>query len=279
MRHPFTAFCMVSALALSMGNNALACEPLVVFYSGFSSQLKGNLLWKLCQRYSKPGVTKHCVSWQDDDTGFIKEHWRSTRNATPIVLVGHSYGGDTAYHVAAELPQGYAPTLITLDPVGEIAWDTLGIPFIIGGSWRDQRLPKPTPGKWVNIHRRASNSHYWIGGQIQLSGQRSCNSIANAGGVWGNQRNATSIAFDGDHCDVGDMFKLAEPAIAVATRCLAERQSLSDSVFRLPRRTESVSWSTLGQIRPFTPTRQTHLRHYAVRPTARPPSTAPKPVP
>ena len=96
----------------------LACKPLVVFYSGFASQTKETLLWELCENYARAGVTKRCLPYSEDGVDMVVAHWNSTPAKTPIVLIGHSWGGDTAYEVAEQLPPVMAPTLVTLDPVG-----------------------------------------------------------------------------------------------------------------------------------------------------------------
>lgn len=199
----------------------MACSPLVVFYSGFGSQKKNALLWKLCKEYNRSGVTKRCLDWPNDETKHIIEHWNSTSAPTPIVLVGHSWGGDTAYKVSRKLHEKMRPTLITLDPVGEIAWTTIGIPLVVGIELRDDMLDSPTSGNWINVHLRASDVRFFLGGRIQLIGPDSCNSIASVGGLYGRQRKANSISFDGDHCDVYEMFSLhqVQKALDDAATC------------------------------------------------------------
>ena len=222
MRTVVLASIVAIAFSIGLSTPALACSPLVVFYAGFGSQKGGNLLWKLCKGYKKHGARIRCLTWTDDEIDHIIDHWNSTDEPTPVVLIGHSYGGDTAYKVADRLPKIIEPTLITLDPVGEDAWITIGIPVLVGISFREERFPKPTQGVWVNVHKRAADFTSWIGGSVQFGGPGSCESIADEGGLWGKQRNAKSIPFEGSHCDVRKMFKLAEYAVDNATICLSE---------------------------------------------------------
>ena len=210
---------LISAVLLLPRTEPVACKPLVVFYGGFGSQTKENLLWEVCQEYSKPGVRKQCLAYSADGTDFIVDYWKSTPGETPIVLVGHSWGGDTAYTVAEQLPQNMAPTLITLDPVGGRAWTTVGIPNVLAVSVRKDDLAKPTHGEWVNIHQAARRVDF-DGSLLELVKLAHCDGIADIGGLWGHQRNANSIEFAGGHCNIDRMFALAEIYIATATKCL-----------------------------------------------------------
>ena len=197
----FTLAVLVTTVAIGLGTGAMAdvgkstCKPLIVFYSGGLAKNLNTGLWKFCKGYKPPkGVVKRCKTWDQHENKFILNHWRGTRKRTPVVLVGHSYGGDTAYDVAGNLPRAYKPTLVTLDPVGKIV-------LLYG-----RNIPKPTRGKWVNVYRRAKDY------KIE-------NSIAWLGQSWRRQRRAQSILYRGDHNDVQQMFSRARKTIANALSC------------------------------------------------------------
>ena len=213
---------LLVAACLAPAAAAAACKPLIVFYSGFSSKWLGKdkMLAEVCEEYERPGATIWCQSWNAPAIDWIRRHWRSTPEPTPIVLIGHSYGGDTAYDVARSLSRSMKPTLITLDPVSEDAWSTVGIPMLIGVNWRDDEMPKPTHKKWINVYRKARNWNFWIGGSLQVGGPGACDDIARFGGMWGRQHNATSIRFDGTHCEARAMFNRVRSVVRDATACL-----------------------------------------------------------
>ena len=196
-------------ILLTQGGVALAesCKPLIVFYNGFFDQDSSKILGKrnfytICNEYiPKKGATKKCLSWSKFDGGyetdFIVDHWHSTSSEKPIVLIGYSYGGDTAYDVAGSLPKEYSPTLITLDPVGKKGLDS--------------SLPKPTSGEWITMYTKKSWS------------LNKCDLFVKPAIRYRNQSNADkNITFEGDHCDVDKMFSLAKPFIDKKFACLKD---------------------------------------------------------
>ena len=200
---------LIMIILLTQGGAALAesCKPLIVFYNGFLNQDLDKLLGKrnfytTCKEYNPPkGIRKRCQSWSKIgggyETDFIKDHWNSTSSATPIILIGYSYGGDTAYDIAKSLPKNYEPTLITLDPVGKKGLDS--------------SLAKPTSGEWITVYTKKPWSLH------------RCDLIARAGVRYRKQSNADkNIIFDGNHCDVDEMFDKVKPFIEKKISCLQE---------------------------------------------------------
>ena len=139
-----------------------------------------------------------------------------------IVLIGHSWGGDTAYAVADALDE-YAVALVTLDPVSTRAWNTYGLYPVVWVSAQDNRIRNPTTGRgiWVNVHAQSSGETD-VGTFLSLIGFReylmvdSCGAVAWAGGPWGRQDKADQsqvlvpAPFDTNsiiltHCHVGRM--------------------------------------------------------------------------
>jgi len=134
----------------------------------------------------------------DYETDFIKEHRDSTSLKTSIILIGYSYGGDTAYDVAESLPSRYAPTLITLDPVGKQGFVS--------------DLPKPTRGDWINVYTDPP----WPPNRSDV--------IARTGVRWQWQDNADrNREMEIHHDDIGKMFRrVAKPIIEEKLACLKE---------------------------------------------------------
>ena len=201
---------------------ALACKPLVVFYGG-ASDTKNKHTYNVYkgrkEKYKKKGIDSLYFSHSQgkESKEAIRRHQSSARKETPVILIGHSWGGDTAYDVAKDLPDSYKTTLVTLDPVGGQAWDTWGIPWFFAYLVRNQ-LSKPLNGIWINVAQPAPDRDFEIMRVLPLS----CDRIASMGGLWGYQGNAThSPKFEEgwDHCSVEKMFKAAEPLISPLLEC------------------------------------------------------------
>ncbi len=214
-----TAVIALLLIGVTPAMASLSCKPYIVFYGGFGNTMKKNLLHRICVNYSKKGVRKRCLSWKEGEIDHIVNYWKPKQSGTytPVVLVGFSFGGDTAYSVAKKLPRHYWPTLITLDAVGSrsyrssysILWG-----YIFESRTRINTLKKPTKGAWINVYRKVEEG-------FGALNPFNCNSLAGYGGPYGHQNYATvSKSFKGDHCDVGIMFKIAERYIDWATRCL-----------------------------------------------------------
>ena len=234
--------------------SAWACAPLVVFIGGFDekpSKGKGaREVWiEEMKRYRDTGknIKTLFFSWDSECTYFfelwnrrfwnwecgtiseaISHHWNSTNKHTPIILVGYSYGGDTAYRLARWTVDHYRPLLVTLDPVGEYAWSEPTDRWVLGYPlWnyfndskitakRDNDLPY-TGGIWYNVYTRYDRGQiydtYKLSDQADIlrklrEGRRvNCDKIAWAGGYYGYQKQATeNIRHDGGHCSVSRMF-------------------------------------------------------------------------
>ena len=140
-----------------------------------------------------------------------------------IVLIGHSWGGETAYAVAEALDD-HSVALVTLDPVGRRGWNTHGLWPIAWLSAQHNRMPNPTTrrGIWVNVHAQSSGETdigffpLFLVGFVDFLYHARCDAIAWAGGPWGRQGKADQdyvlapAAFDDKsiiltHCHVGRM--------------------------------------------------------------------------
>ena len=131
----------------------------------------------------------------------------------PIILVGHSYGGDTAMDVAAMLKDQKCLCLyvITLDPVSHFDPDT----------WLWQNPAGTNIVEWINVFQSAGLSDYvaaipvvgWVfGGVWALGGVISGNNdmVASGGGQW-NEMSGADYSIDMgniDHQDILNIMKL-----------------------------------------------------------------------
>ena len=238
----------VAAFYFSFAPLAWACSPLVVYIGGLSEVNKPKLrllferernFYQSSKWYEQggPKVKTRFFEWGDfwasnDEViaETIVKHRRFARgagNRSPIVVVGYSYGGDTAYHALEELSSsnsGIAPLLVTLDAVGERAWyscaDPLGTCFLLPFDWyfRDHKLEKPTAGRWLNVWTSNGAEGFRLPFMPPMSMMRSrtqgrCDAIADYGGPYGRQRRATNIKYSGDHCGVKGMFGLVKEKI------------------------------------------------------------------
>ena len=151
----------------------------------------------------------------------IKEILSQNKNE-PIVLVGHSWGGDTAAQVARNMSSEICNlTLITLDPVSGIKPINLG------------DITKPERNNiWINVHPPVNWMDYvnsipgvgaWgigglvsagTGGVMNLFGGKGNDAIAIGGGRWNEEKGAQNINMGQlDHHDVKRMLELTHPGI------------------------------------------------------------------
>ncbi len=133
-----------------------------------------------------------------------------------IVLIGHSWGGNTAYDVAVAMAR-FNPHLVTLDAVGIKSKWYAGIPLLWGLTIQDNKLKKPGLGVWLNVYTEVAN-YYWNAyisfplGIVQIFRFKRlhwCDAIAFQGGPYGRQRYADPNGFKlskiYNHCDVDVM--------------------------------------------------------------------------
>ena len=195
------------------------CRPLIVFFGGaFDSKSKA---MKTLAKYAGNtanietryfGFTEGNVSY-----GFIQTHL-DLYPRSPVALVGHSYGGGTAYTVAADWNNNIA-VLATLDAVAEEG-DYFSFAEEI------EHYPRPRNVQlWLNVWKKYGlfGAEY-VGGFVKchilggfLWDRNDC--IADAGGSWGRQRNAKNFLFKGDHADVVAMYRKVSKRILDRLRC------------------------------------------------------------
>ena len=147
----------------------------------------------------------------------------------PIVLIGHSWGGDTAAQVARNMSSTICNlTLITLDPVSGVK------------PWNLEHIQNPKRNNiWINVHPSAVVMDHvnsilgvgaWgIGGLISAgigvgmnmlgtSGSGN-NAIAIGGGRWNEERGAQNVNMGGlNHHDVGGMLNLSHPDMGITIK-------------------------------------------------------------
>ena len=102
---------------------------------------------------SKGAVIGYC-EWNQASKGVreINAHTKKFGNV-PVILLGHSYGGDTAIHEIAPKLARRISMIITLDPVSKSA---------IGDGNGTNRRP-PNVVRWVNVYSvRKKTSGDWV---------------------------------------------------------------------------------------------------------------------
>ena len=122
----------------------------------------------------------------------IREYWRICPNSK-VVLLGHSYGGDTAMDVAESLKGREKVVLVTLDPVSN--FDAY--------NWKNKR-PKSIE-YWINAYVEKNMCDIFapipiagqlISGVYTLYTSNHLDAIASLGGKWGHEDAAdVNIAF------------------------------------------------------------------------------------
>ena len=212
------------------------CSPLVVLYGGAdSSSSSGSSkgLFDYCQDDYKPpsGVRKRCEEWGGwrwmnwlwvwRQTRSIREYW-SSNGEPPVVLVGHSYGGDSAYEVARDLGDDIARTLITLDPVSSRT------------TTNGDKIPKPNVRKWTNVY-------------VDPDRGSGCGVVSWLGQGWRSQTNADrNILSSKNHCSVRHMLSLVQSDIDDAAVCQAKAKQGRHEIWMAETRVAASVRSTTG---------------------------------
>ena len=151
---------MALFMSVSVVAPTWACTPLIIFVSGFSEK-KAKTMEPLyaeeAPKWNTRGVETMDMEWGN----FFGSWWRDIvkevkDHSGPVVLLGYSYGGDTAYLAAEEINTRIM--LVTLDAVGELAYDECSdyLGWCFGydedGSSRDDGIEKPNRrGPWINV--------------------------------------------------------------------------------------------------------------------------------
>jgi|GEM_PF-4105468 len=175
-------------------------RPVVVFIGGFGDALNRNVVRVFCAYDAAWEHTRKLYFGYDADRGGMMRAIRDSARGGPVVLVGHSYGGDTAYELADSLG-ARVRLLVTLDPVSPRR--------------EGQSVPRPAAvGRWINVR---------VGSAPGLS---SCGLAGVLGGAWGPQPAADAdLRFppdparddpDDDHCKTEQMFLLEPVQAALA---------------------------------------------------------------
>lgn len=192
------------------------CKPLLVMYGGGMDD-KTKLMRYFSQDFGDY-IKRHDVStyyYNHDDiiTSYntIARHQNSNPQS-PIALVGHSWGGDTAYRVSEEL-SGNIDLLVTLDAVGGVAY-----PWVNFSEFRKDDLRRPkNVKKWINIFSPEESAFkcFLLLGYIWDWN----NCIASTGARWLRQKFAWNIKFAGDHGNLTAMFSEIHDEVEAALKC------------------------------------------------------------
>ena len=189
------------------------CKPLLVMYGGFGDG-KSEIMKNIAKSFrSDIDIEYYHHDEANPSRSYIKRHLERYPSS-PVVLVGHSWGGDTAYGVAADW--GFKIRLLaTLDAVGGRAYP--GSPNFT--EFRKDLNKPNNVRKWINVWGKyylGFTKCFIFGGFIWDS----TDCIADAGGPWGKQKKATkNIRFKGDHADADGMLRKISSDVESALSC------------------------------------------------------------
>ncbi|MFO1521641.1 MAG: RHS repeat-associated core domain-containing protein [Kiritimatiellia bacterium] len=236
-------------LLCMVGNSTITYNDfigLLVIYIGGAMEESTDQLNDQC----KAAGADACFPWdaQDEIVKKIKDTLESSP-CEPITLIGHSYGGDTAFDVA-ELLKCYDGlcefNIITLDPVSQLDPDVW-----FGGPNRSSHIDQ-----WINIYQPAGPldviadvpvvgwliGGIWAGGSVIIG---SNNGVATGGGQWNREPQAdiNIPARDSngdliDHQAVDEMLNLIYPDMGMTVREYIETMKALNK-FPLPPDVES----------------------------------------
>jgi pimeloyl-ACP methyl ester carboxylesterase len=214
---------------------------LIIFFGGAGdstvSETVKTLASAIQKRYRSSGLGSEKVlikyfPWDEEaaSTNAVMEHLKGFPNSS-IILVGHSYGGDTAFTVADKLEKDIRiKLLVTLDPVGHYYGNNNNLdcrpdyPSSSGRKskeerqcelQRSQRKKPASTDKWINV---------WAKGASTFS-----DLVSTAGGRWNGQANADQdIPMDLAHGEASRMYSKADSSV------LAILNSYGDSEKSIP---------------------------------------------
>lgn len=182
---------------------AAKCLPLVVLYGG-GWDAKTEIMKRVAKDLKKNWGRDAIVEYYAHDQGnvshsSIQRHLRACSRSL-IALIGHSWGGATAYSVAKDWGDRIT-LLVTLDAVG-------------GGPY--SRSKPYNVRKWINVHKKYGLWQAFFCGLTNiLSGwlwdRNDC--LALTGGPWMGQKNASNYLFAGDHADASGMYEMVSRSI------------------------------------------------------------------
>jgi hypothetical protein len=164
---------------------AQQCQPLpyTIFIGGLADQTKGHAVLNYSKGISQDIPHEYFAHTQESDIAARIQSLQSQNPARAIIVVGHSYGGDTAAHLAGN-PNLHISYLITADPVGEKREDTYPNPHsrsIQPTAWEQralllvQSVSKNIPSsQWIDVD--ALGTSLWP--------PTNGNALALAGGKW-----------------------------------------------------------------------------------------------
>ena len=189
---------------------AAECKPLLVMYGGAWDE-DTETMKSLARDLGKSlEVAYYSHSESNLSRDNIKSYLRD-RPSSPIVLLGHSWGGDTAYGVASDW--GIKIQLLgTLDAVGGRAYP--------GANFTEfkEHLRKPSNvEKWRNVWIKPPGAIICILGLGYFWNWNNC--VADTGAPWGYQKYASNVRFRGDHTDVYGMLEKIRNDVISSLAC------------------------------------------------------------
>lgn len=244
-----------SDLFLAQSSNSSQSKPLLILYGGAGDNSISNTVLKLKNRLEGQyreignggkGVDVMYFTWDQENESMnaVKEHLRNYPSS-PVVMIGHSYGGDTAFKVADKLGKDVSiKLLVTLDPVGNY----YGVnnkhdcrdEYPTGSGrisqqekqcelQRRQRRKPDNTEKWINV---------WAKGASTLG-----DAISSLGDRWDRQANADQdVPTEFPHGEASSMYRKAEATVlaAISQGSRKDRPSCQQSLISLRSKVESM---------------------------------------
>jgi pimeloyl-ACP methyl ester carboxylesterase len=218
-----------SDLFLAQSSNSSQSKPLLILFGGAGDNSISNTVLKLKNRLEGQyreignggkGVDVRYFTWDQENESMnaVKEHLRNYPSS-PVVMIGHSYGGDTAFKVADKLGKDVSiKLLVTLDPVGNY----YGV-----NNKQDCRDEYPTGSgrisqqeKQCELQRRQrrkpDNTEKWI--NVWAKGASTLgDAISSLGDRWDGQANADQdVPTEFPHGEASSMYRKAEATVLAA---------------------------------------------------------------
>ena len=146
---------------------AASLRPVYIFVGGYRDDVDKNV-WNYYHDEFEPKHPGQAFYYSWDAGEAIKSFIKGLPDGTPVNLIGHSWGADTAAKIAAA-PDGKISTLITVDPVS-----------------------RPLPG----FAAVRSHTKVWIDVNAKPTDHSNLsNIVAGFGGDWGNGPNGAATTY------------------------------------------------------------------------------------
>ena len=225
---------LIAAIVVLLPHQAFAaCNPLLVILGGGtgSSSSGGEDKKRKDMRHYQRSVGKKIQVHYWSNGAFSDNSKEEDANLfhhmlngfSPVVLVGHSLGGQAAHEISQLF---HTPLVVTLDPVG--------FPEDGGNRMKPYRAEK-----WINVHTKGADEQPYV--SLNMPGMRRVYLT-----YWRREAKAINVPLDVGHRDARDMYDKAKPYVLSALQSCTPSSSPILRTYHLDMEGKGTHYFPLG---------------------------------